>query len=102
MVFFMIPKKSWEIQKLFSSLPSNTAPTLVVFMCHRRRSSPAGPVLAGPLFLAVPAVPVFGRPTGPLEQHSNPTHGLHVLLAGPLFEAVLRHTVFICSIILMP
>ena len=37
------------------------------------------------------AGPVFGRTTGPLEQHSNPTHGLHVLLAGPLFEAVLRH-----------
>ena len=51
----------------------------------------AGPVLAGPLFLAVPAGPVFGRTIGPLEQHSNPTHGLHVLLAGPLFEAVLRH-----------
>ena len=28
---------------------------------------------------------------GPLEQHSNPTHGLHVLLAGTLFEAVVRH-----------
>ena len=28
---------------------------------------------------------------GPLEHHSNPTHGLHVLLTGPLFEAVLRH-----------
>ena len=37
------------------------------------------------------AGPVFGRTTGPLEQHSNPTHGLHVLLAGPLLEAVLRH-----------
>ena len=57
-------------------------------MGHRRRSRSAGPVLAGPLFLAVPAGPVFGRTTGPLEQHSNPTHGLHVLLAGLLFEAV--------------
>ena len=42
---------------------------------------------------AGPAGPVFGRTTGPLEQHSNPTHGLHVLLAGPLFEAVLRHCI---------
>ena len=57
-------------------------------------AGPAGPVLAGPLFLAVPAGPVLGRTTGPLEQHSNPTHGLHVLLAGPLSEAVLRH----CSV----
>ena len=40
---------------------------------------------------AGPAGPVYGRTTGPLEQHSNPSHGLHVLLAGPLFEAVLRH-----------
>ena len=54
-------------------------------------AGPASPVLAGPLFLAVPAGPVFGQTTGPLEQHSNSTHGLHVLLAGPLFEAVLRH-----------
>ena len=53
----------------------------------------AGPVLAGPLFLAVPAGLVFGRTTGALEQHSNPTLGLHVLLAGPLFEAVLRHCI---------
>ena len=53
----------------------------------------AGPVLAGPLFLAVPAGLVFGRTTGPLEQHSNPTLGLHVLLVGPLFEAVLRHCI---------
>ena len=49
--------------------------------------------MAGPLFLAGPAGPVFGRTTGPLEQHSNPTHGLHVLLVGPLFEAVLRHCI---------
>ena len=55
----------------------------------------AGPVLAGPLFLAVPAGSVFGRTTRPLEQHSNPTHGLHLLLAGPLFEAVLRHCIMI-------
>ena len=39
-------------------------------------------------FIGVGAGPVWA---GPLEQHSNPTHGLHVLLAGPLFEAVLRH-----------
>ena len=54
----------------------------------------AGPVLDGPLFLAVPAGPLFYRTTVPLEQDSNPTHCLHVLLAGPLFEAVLGHCTF--------
>ena len=50
----------------------------MIFLSHSIGvgAGPAGPVLAGPL-----------------EQHSSPTHGLHVLLAGPLSEAVLRHCI---------
>ena len=39
---------------------------------HRRRSRSGRPGFGRTIILAVPAGPVFGRTTGPLEQLSNP------------------------------